>query len=120
VSAAANASLVNELRETFPANLAIRVVGIWGGVIDYSLDTLPAIARSAYRPGLIYAVGFCGHGIALSVASGAWVTQILCDGAAPDDLPWFRARPPLLPLELARWAGFRAAVSLFRFQDRRL
>jgi glycine/D-amino acid oxidase-like deaminating enzyme len=66
---------------------------------------------------VVHAVGWCGHGVALSLASGAWVARLVCDGEA-GELPWFRADPPLVPLEPVRWVGFRAAVAAMELLDR--
>ena len=110
--------LAEELHRTFPADAALRVVRGWTGVIGYTLDGLPAIQRSHSHPGVVQAVGWCGHGVALAIASGAWIAQILCDGAVPEDLPWFRDRPPLLPLELGRWLGFQFSVNGSAWLDR--
>jgi gamma-glutamylputrescine oxidase len=117
-SPAALDSLARELDETFGPQIQIRVASGWTGVIGYVLDTLPAIERARGRPSVLHAVGWCGHGIALSVASGAWVARLLCDGAAPEDLPWYRDRPPLLPFEPVRWAGFQAGVRMLSLLDR--
>ena len=67
---------------------------------------------------MVHAVGWCGHGVALSLASGAWVTHILCDGAAPRISPWFRDNPPLIPFEPVRWLSFKAAVGAMSLLDR--
>jgi glycine/D-amino acid oxidase-like deaminating enzyme len=115
--AAALDALAGELRRTFGA-VAPPVAGGWTGVIDYVLDGLPAIQRLRGRPSVLHAVGWCGHGVALSVASGAWIASILCDGAVPEDLPWFRDDPPLLPLEPLRWLGFQATVRGMALLDR--
>jgi gamma-glutamylputrescine oxidase len=110
--------LAGELRATFGPDVPLRVSGGWTGVIGYVLDALPALGR--VRPGspLLQAVGWCGHGVALSVASGAWIAQILCDGAAPDDLPWYRDAPPRLSFEPARWTALWAGVRMMTMLDR--
>lgn len=110
--------LAEELQNTFPAEARLRVAGGWTGVIGYTLDGLPAIGRSRDNPAIAHAVGWCGHGVALSVASGAWLTKLLCDGASTEDLPWYRRRPPLLPFEPLRWAAFGTAVRVMSILDR--
>ena len=104
-----------ELHATFPAKL--RVAGGWTGVIGYVADALPAIDRWVDNDKVVHVVGWCGHGVALSVASGAWVSKLLFDGAASEDLPWYRSNPPLVPLEPVRWLSFRAAVSVMGMLD---
>lgn len=110
--------LVADLRATFPTATPPRIVGGWGGVIGYVLDALPVIGRIAERPHIVHAVGWCGHGVALATASGAWVADLICDGAPPADLPWFRASAPAIPTELARAVGFRLVTGYMALQDR--
>lgn len=109
--------LAAELLTTFPPEVRLRVARGWTGVIGYTLDTLPAIHRMRDRPAVVHAVGWSGHGVALALASGRWVAHILCDGAAPDDLPWYRERPPLLPLEPVRWLAVRGGARLMAALD---
>jgi len=108
------------LDATFPPEIARAPVShVWTGVIGYTLDALPAIGRDPRRPGVVQALGWCGHGLALSVAAGQWLSQLLLDPtAAPADLPWSRAAPPALPGEALRWLSFRAAVGAMRVMDR--
>jgi gamma-glutamylputrescine oxidase len=110
--------LAAHMRTVFPPEVSLTVAGGWTGVIGYVADGLPSISRSPERPSLLHAVGWCGHGIALAVASGSWITDILCGGAVREDLPWFRARPPLIPFEGVRWTGFHASVRAMEMLDR--
>jgi gamma-glutamylputrescine oxidase len=107
--------LEQELHQTFPAKLT--VAGGWTGVIGYVADALPAIDRWAHNPAVVHVVGWCGHGVALSLASGPWVAKLLWDGAVSEDLPWYRSNPPLVPLEPVRWLSFRAAVGVMGMLD---
>jgi gamma-glutamylputrescine oxidase len=110
--------LTEELHQTFPGGNALRVAGGWTGVIGYTIDTLPAIHRARENPAVIHVVGWCGHGVALALASGAWITHMLCDRAIPEDLPWYRNNPPLVPFEPIRWVAFRTGVGIMALQDR--
>lgn len=110
--------LGDELAHTFPEGARIAIAGGWSGIIGYVLDALPTIAALPDCSRIVQAVGWCGHGVALATASGAWVAHILCDGAAPQELPWCRATIPAVPTELARWIGFRASVEWMSLMDR--
>ena len=55
---------------------------------------------------------------ALGTASGAWVAQLLTEGAPPQELPWNRAAAPLVPTQVARWLGFRVIVGAMALRDR--
>lgn len=111
--------LSDELASTFAlGDDRLRVAGGWTGMIGYVLDGLPAIARARGRSCVTHVVGWCGHGVALSIASGAWVTRLLCDGAAPEDLPWYRDDPPGVPLAPVRRAAFGVSVGAMQLLDR--
>jgi gamma-glutamylputrescine oxidase len=100
-----------------PGMARVPVTHAWTGVIDYVLDGLPAIGARRERPGVLQLVGWCGHGLALSIAAGAWVADRL-DRGEPETLPWFRDRPPLVPTEGLRWLVCRAAVGAMALCDR--
>jgi gamma-glutamylputrescine oxidase len=116
-STAALEKVAAELMRTFPSGTIPRIAGGWTGVIGYTLDGLPAIHFLPARPSVLHVVGWCGHGVALSIASGEWASRILCDGAVPEDLPWYRQQPPLVPTEIGRWAGFHVAVQAMKYLD---
>ncbi len=112
------ARLRAEIRRTFPQDAEIAVASGWTGVIGYVADAIPAIQRSRWNSSVLHVVGWCGHGVALSVASGQWVSALICDGKAKEDLPWFRNDLPLIPSELARWVGFQSSVKMMSLMDR--
>ncbi|MDQ3920452.1 MAG: hypothetical protein M3348_18480, partial [Acidobacteriota bacterium] len=89
----------------------------WTGVIGYVLDTLPSIHYSRDRASMLHAVGWSGHGVALSVASGDWIARLMCDEEVEKTLPWFRESPPPIPPEPLRWAGFHAGVKIMSWLD---
>lgn len=109
--------LVEEMGRTFPAGMGLRVARGWTGVIAYVLDALPSIHYSRGRGSVLHAVGWCGHGVALSVAAGDWIASLMCGDDVDETLPWFRESPPLIPFEPVRWAGFRAGVKMMSLLD---
>jgi gamma-glutamylputrescine oxidase len=113
-------TLQRELASVFPREAGIDrlpVTHAWSGVIGYTLDALPVLGRDRDRPAVVHALGWCGHGVALSVASGAWIARLVLESRALDG-PWFRGRSPLLPGEAVRWLSFRAAVGAMAVLDR--
>jgi gamma-glutamylputrescine oxidase len=108
-------SLRQEFQQTFGREA--KVATHWTGVIDYVLDAMPVIGRLRDYPSVLYVGGWCGHGIALSISAGKWVAHLLRYGEPPQNLPWFRDGPPLLPSELLRWMGFGAVVNMMAYQD---
>jgi len=114
--------LRRELAATFPEEIARHpITHLWTGVIGYTLDALPTIGRDPRRPGVVHALGWCGHGLALSVAAGEWLSRLVFQPPATTDLAalaWSRAAPPALPGEVVRWLSFRAAVTGMGLLDR--
>lgn len=109
--------LISRLNRTFSADLSFPVAKSWSGLIDYVLDTLPIITRLKSHPAIIYVGGWCGHGIALSIAAGAWVAHFSKQGTWPPKVPQFRPSPPLLPTEWARRLGFWSAIRFMSLLD---
>jgi gamma-glutamylputrescine oxidase len=114
--AGAHASaLVRDMYRMLPLSHSVDVAGTWTGVIGYTLDALPVFGPT-HNAAVIYAGGYCGHGIALSVACGEWLAARIAERS--HDASWpapgfsqIRKRAPWVPTELARWFGVRA-VSL--------
>lgn len=104
-------------RALFPAGLAPRVARTWGAAIGYTLDGLPALGAVPGRPGLLHLGGWCGHGIALSLAAGRWGADLLA-GRPPAELAWLRAAAPRLPFAPLRRLGCRALPPLLALGDR--
>jgi len=100
-----------------PGLARVPVTHRWTGLIDYVLDGLPTIGAHRGRPGVLHLVGWCGHGLALSVAAGAWVAAGL-DQSAASPLPRLRDRPPLVPTEGLRWLVCRSATAVMALRDR--
>lgn len=124
--------LESELRRRFatvPGMARVPITHAWTGVIDYVLDGLPVIGARRDQPRLLHVLGLCGHGLALSLAAGAWVADRLDDDVVPAAeagasglarlRPWFGDRPGvLLPTEPVRWLACRAATAAMSVMDR--
>jgi glycine/D-amino acid oxidase-like deaminating enzyme len=77
-----------------PQLAGVRVARAWGGLVGLTYDRLPHLGRHP-ETGVVYALGYCGTGVALSTHFGRAVGRWLCgDG----ELPAFSARRwPLVP-----------------------
>ena len=109
--------LIDDLRQLFPSLTDLEIERSWTGVIAYSLDTLPAIGHVAGLPNVIHVGGWCGHGIALSVCSGRWVSAMV-NGGTVKSRPWFRGSAPRVPTEVARWTGIQVGGWATQLLDR--
>lgn len=108
--------LRKELMRTFPEQAELRVSGGWTGVIGYVSDGLPSIHYGG-PASIWHLLGWCGHGIALAVAAGAWMTSFMANEATKDRLLWCREKPPLVPFELTRWLAIQSGVRMMSWLD---
>jgi glycine/D-amino acid oxidase-like deaminating enzyme len=109
---------VRAFRDRFPSLHDLPIARSWTGAIAYTLDALPVIAYAPGHERVIFVGGWCGHGIALGVYSGRWVQELIVEGGPREVLPWSRPRPPLAPLEAARWLAVRSAGWAMEMMDR--
>ncbi|MEU6551360.1 FAD-binding oxidoreductase [Streptomyces sp. NPDC046915] len=87
------------LRTLHPALAQVESTHRWAGRIAVTADGLPVVGPVRGRPGVWYAGGCNGHGLAMSVAHGAHLSAALLGAEdTPEPLPWHRSRAPRLPV----------------------
>ncbi|MFI1353162.1 NAD(P)/FAD-dependent oxidoreductase [Streptomyces sp. NPDC020898] len=95
--------LAERMRGLHPLLADATVTHHWTGRIGVTLDDLPVVGPLSGAPGMWFIGGCCGHGLALSVAHGAYVARQLA-GDGPEgregngELPWHRSTGPRMPL----------------------
>ncbi|HUO49250.1 MAG TPA: FAD-dependent oxidoreductase, partial [Acidimicrobiales bacterium] len=78
----------------YPQLAGVRVARAWGGEVGLTLDRMPHVGRHP-DSGVVYALGYCGTGVALSTHFGRSVGRWLAGQGA---LPAFAGRGfPALP-----------------------
>ncbi|MET9745485.1 FAD-binding oxidoreductase [Streptomyces ardesiacus] len=93
------ARLEHWLRGLHPDLARTRVTHRWSGRIAMTGDDLPVVGPVPGYSDVWYIGGCGGHGLALSVAHGAYVAGALLGEPGPGEpLPWHRSRAPRLPL----------------------
>jgi len=94
----------DNLLSVFPQLTSIAVDYAWWGKLGFTLDHLP---HAGQRDGVYYAMGFCGHGVALATHLGeklAGLIQETLAGATAytglkfRTIPFYDGRPWFLPL----------------------
>jgi glycine/D-amino acid oxidase-like deaminating enzyme len=97
-----------------PQLAGVRVARAWGGQVALTADRMPHVGRHA-GSGVVYAMGYCGTGVALSTHFGRCVGRWL---AGTGDLPAFAGRRwPPVP-SAAQVAGFLSIAGWwFRARD---
>jgi glycine/D-amino acid oxidase-like deaminating enzyme len=80
------------MREVFPELSVTRVEFAWSGKVAYPVDHLPHAGR---HDGIYYAMGYCGHGVALATYLGNRIAEVIAgNGEIPDlGTKKFRAIP---------------------------
>lgn len=97
--------------EVFPSLADKRIDYCWWGRLGFTMDHMP---RAGERDGLLYAMGYCGHGAALAT----WLGSKLAEAALGKGLntafsrtrfraiPFYNGEPWFLPL-VYRWFSFK-------------
>jgi glycine/D-amino acid oxidase-like deaminating enzyme len=97
------AILAAGMREVFPQLAGATIEYAWSGKVAYPMDHLP---HAGQLGGVHYAMGYCGHGVALATYLGTRMGEVLAGiGAVPDlggkrfkAIPFFNGFPWFLPL----------------------
>jgi glycine/D-amino acid oxidase-like deaminating enzyme len=101
--ARSTAILERGMREVFPELAGVPIEYAWGGKVAFTIDQLPHAGR---LDGVHYALGYCGHGVALSTWLGTRIGEALAGtGQLPTlgpepfrSVPLYCGRPWFLPL----------------------
>jgi glycine/D-amino acid oxidase-like deaminating enzyme len=91
------------MREVFPELAGAQVEFAWSGKVAYPLDHLP---HAGVLGGVHYAMGYCGHGVALASYLGNLMGQVIAGSTRVPDLgtesfrslPFYGGVPWFLPL----------------------
>ncbi|MEO7987217.1 MAG: FAD-binding oxidoreductase [Gemmatimonadales bacterium] len=94
--------LARAMVEVFPELATTEIEYAWGGQVAFALDQMPHAGRIG---GLHYAMGYAGHGVAMSTWLGARVGEKLAGGAELPEItgplravPFYGGCPWFLPL----------------------
>lgn len=103
------------LLETFPHLAGIEIDYCWGGLVDMTTDRYP---RAGEADGMIYGMGYSGHGAQMSTLIGQVLADLAMgrtdtnplDGLDWPALPVYAGKPWVLPLAGA-WFRFKDLVA---------
>jgi gamma-glutamylputrescine oxidase len=103
----------------FPALADVAIERRWSGALAMTLDHLPIVGELTGAPGVFFAGGWNGHGVAMATASGAIVADIvLGHRSARAGLPWVRGCSRKVPGDPVRAVGLSAYLTALRMLDR--
>jgi taurine dehydrogenase large subunit len=111
-------ALLRIIKRKFPALHDITVDYFWGGWVNVSYDFMPHIHRCDDDRSVLYAMGYCGTGVATSILAGKRLAEVMGGNEAKIPLPLRGALPPY-PLPAFRRLGQWAMVNWYRYLDSR-
>ena len=106
-----------DLAGMFPMLKDLKITHRWGGPVACTLLFFPSFGYWQGQENVAYAMGYCGHGVALSTSAGKIVSDLLYGRSQKyDDLFFVHNRPVYIPPEPLRYAlanGIRLSLRAF-------
>ena len=93
-----------------------RIDYAWGGTLAITRNRLPGFGRLG--PGLFYAQGFSGHGVALTTLAGKLIAEAVAGSAERFDVFARLPQPGFPGGTLLRWPGMVAGMLYYALRDR--
>jgi glycine/D-amino acid oxidase-like deaminating enzyme len=95
--------LQHEMRAVFPQLKPFQIEYYWSGNVCFTFDQLPHLGR---ENGIYYALGYCGHGVAMSLYSGCNLAKMIMNESVDNPFQklaftprfYYRKKPWFLPL----------------------
>ncbi len=97
---------------TFPQLAGVRIDYCWGGLVDMTIDRLP---RAGEHDGLLYAMGFSGHGVQMAVHMGEAMAKMMA--GEPQANPWHDLDWPAIPGHTGKAWFLPMVGAWYRVQD---
>jgi gamma-glutamylputrescine oxidase len=103
----------------FPALADVSISNRWSGAVGMTLDHLPVVGELTGAPGVFFAGGWNGHGVAMATASGAMISELVLGvGSGRTNVPWVRGSAPRIPGDPARAAALSVYLTALGLKDR--
>ena len=107
--------LLSRIREKFPALADITADYFWGGWVALTADAMPHVACADDDPTLLYALGYCGSGVAAANHAGRRLAERLGENKAV--LPHLARSLPRFPFARFRRLGQALAFQWYHLRD---
>lgn len=99
----AAATLQQEMHQVFPQLKPFHIEYYWSGNVCFTFDQMPHLGRDN---GIYYALGYCGHGVAMSIYSGYTLAEMITGESVDNPFTelafqsrfYYRKKPWFLPL----------------------
>jgi glycine/D-amino acid oxidase-like deaminating enzyme len=106
------AILKRAMQKVFPQLAGTRIDYCWGGLVDMTMDQM---VHAGERDGIVYSVGYSGHGVQMATHMGKVIAQML--GGDPTVNPWRDLPFPAVPGHFGPPWFLPPAGAFFRFVD---
>ncbi len=100
----------------YPQLAEARIDYAWGGTLAITRNRLPGFGRLG--PGLFYAQGFSGHGVALTALAGKLIAEAVAGSAERFDVFARLPQPSFPGGTLLRWPGLVAGMLYYTLRDK--
>ena len=100
----------------YPQLAEARIDYAWGGTLAITRNRLPGFGRLG--PGLFYAQGFSGHGVALTTLAGKLIAEAVAGSAERFDVFARLPQPNFPGGTLLRWPGLVAGMLYYALRDK--
>ena len=107
--------LLERIRQKFPALADITAEYFWGGWVALTQDAMPHVACADDDPSVLYALGYCGSGVAAAPHAGRRLAQRLGESKAV--LPHIGGSLPRFPFGNFRRLGQLLAFQWYHLRD---
>jgi glycine/D-amino acid oxidase-like deaminating enzyme len=104
--------LRQSLETVFPALRDVKIDYCWGGLVDVTADRLP---RAGEHEGLLYSMGYSGHGVQMSIHMGRVLADVI--GGKPSASPWLELDWHAIPGNFGHPWYLPFVGAYFRVQD---
>jgi gamma-glutamylputrescine oxidase len=111
--------LLQDFRSVFPQLATTKVDYAWRGAMGFTVDNLPIVGQLE-MPNVYFCGAWCGHGLALSIANGARLADLIVNGlgSAARAFPWDRNSCLRLPRPSVLAQGLKLYLAGLRASDR--
>ncbi len=111
--------LERALRRIFPQLEPVAITHRWSGPVGFTRDFLPSIGVTGEHRNVLYAVGYSGHGVAMSHLAGEMLADRFA-GVVPDDADLFLVDRPFKTLlaDPFKWMVITAVRNGYLMLDR--
>lgn len=101
----------------FPALKQLSTDWFWSGWVSVSADDIPHVLQSEQYPGIYYATGYCGSGLAYSCQAGKRLADWLSNPAQLPQSPVYQKPLPAFPFSPFRRTGLKMFYAWHRLVE---